>query len=300
MLDIGFSMAYGYGASELELFIDEYTNFMVGGKNIGMRRRMHSMTEQDTLKKLIDDGRVSATLRQGSLARNAITSLQTLLHWLGFDRKLRWKRFGADGDYGKATAAAVAEFAKRNGSTANGSQVSSALAEKILARYDTLEELKQLAEDVEKKRIERHYKRGGTDRLRIATLQTLLHDLGFDAELNWRRFGADGDYGRSTAAAVAALSKQEGIAGNGRMLTTKLARWIVAELSQFYGDSWRGPSHTPTPVPGSLSVTSVIGSNSRQFLEVSDVTTLPAVERDRSKRELPRGVFFRFFRVSHR
>ena len=164
------------------------------------------MTEQDALQELIDDGRVATALRQGSSARHAISSLQTLLHWLGFDGKLRWKKFGADGDYGRATTAAMAEFARLNGSTASGRRVSRALAEKILARYDSLEELKQLASDVEKKTIEKHYKRGGNDRVRIATLQTLLHDLGFDAELNWRRFGADGDYGRSTAAAVAALA----------------------------------------------------------------------------------------------
>jgi peptidoglycan hydrolase-like protein with peptidoglycan-binding domain len=228
------------------------------------------MTEQGTLQRLIDNGVVATTLRQGSSARHAITSLQTLLHWLGFDRELRWKKFGADGDYGRATVAAVASFAARNGSAANGTRVSSALAAKILARYDSLEELKQLAGDVDKKTVERHYKRVGADRVRIAALQTLLHELGFDAELNWNRFGADGDYGRSTSAAVAAFARQEGVGGTGRMLTLTLAERIVTELSQFYGDSWRGPSHTPTPAPGSLSVTSVMGNNNRQYLKVSD------------------------------
>lgn len=228
------------------------------------------MTERDTLKKLIYDGTVTTSLRKSSSARHAITALQTLLHWLGFDRKLKWEKFGADGDYGKATAAAVAEFAKRNGSTANGERVSSALAEKILARYDSLEELKQLSEDVEKKRIERHYKKGGSDRVRIATLQTLLHELGFDKELNWNKFGADGDYGRSTTAAVAAFGKREGVDGDGRVLTMPLAELIVAQLGPFYGDSWHAPSHTPTPAPGSLSVKSVKGNNNRQYLKVSD------------------------------
>jgi peptidoglycan hydrolase-like protein with peptidoglycan-binding domain len=228
------------------------------------------MTERDTLKNLIDDGTVATTLRKGSSARHAITALQTLLHWLGIDRELEWEKFGADGDYGKATVAAVAEFAKRNGSTANGERLSSALAEKILARYDSLEELKQLAEDVDKKRIERNYKKGGSDRVRIASLQTLLHDLGFDTELNWNKFGADGDYGRSTTAAVAAFGKREGVGEDGMVLTMPLAERIVARLSPFYGDSWDDLSHTPTPAPGSLSVKSVTGKNNRQCLEVSD------------------------------
>jgi peptidoglycan hydrolase-like protein with peptidoglycan-binding domain len=230
------------------------------------------MTERDTLQKLIDDGTISTSLRKGSSAQHAITALQTILHWLGFDSALKWKKYGADGDYGNATTAAVAEFARRNANTANGERVTSALARKILARYDSLEELKQLAEDVDKKSIERNYRKGGNDRIRIAALQTLLNDLGFGKQLNWNRFGADGDYGGSTSAAVAAFGKREGIGGDGTVLTLPLARRIVAQLGQFYGASWHTPSHTPTPAPGSLSAKSVIGKKNRQFLEVSDGT----------------------------
>jgi len=120
---------------------------------------MHLMTERDTLRQLIDDGRIATSLRKGSPAKHAIIALQTLLHWLGFDQHLKWDRFGADGDYGKSTAAAVAEFARRNASTASGERVTSALAEKILARYDSLEELKQISDDTDRQRIERHYRR---------------------------------------------------------------------------------------------------------------------------------------------
>jgi hypothetical protein len=67
---------------------------------------MQLMTERDTLRKLIDDGRVATSLRRGSPAKYAIAALQTLLHWLGFDQNLKWDKFGADGDYGKSTAAA--------------------------------------------------------------------------------------------------------------------------------------------------------------------------------------------------
>ena len=228
------------------------------------------MTERDTLKQLIDDGSVASTLRKGSSARHAIATLQTLLHWLGFDRALKWDRFGADGDYGMATTAAVAGFARRNGSMVKGERVTSALAKKILARYDALEELKQLAEDVDKKKIERHYRKGGADRIRIAALQTLLNELGLGKELNWNKFGADGHYGRSTTAAVAAFGMQESVDGDGTVLSGPLAERIVARLSLFYGDSWKRPSRTTTPAPGSLSVTSVTGRNNRQYLKVSD------------------------------
>jgi peptidoglycan hydrolase-like protein with peptidoglycan-binding domain len=233
---------------------------------------MQLMTERDTLRKLIDDGRVTTNLRRGSPAKHAITALQTLLHWLGFDQNLKWDKFGADGDYGKSTAAAVAEFARRNASTANGERVTNALAEKILSRYDSLEELKQLSDDVDGKGIERHYRKGGSDRVRIATLQTLLHDLGFDRELNWNRYGADGDYGRSTTAALAAFGAREGIGGDGKLLTLALARRMVARLNPNYGNSWQKPAHKPTPTAESLRVKTVTGRNNRQELEVSDGT----------------------------
>jgi peptidoglycan hydrolase-like protein with peptidoglycan-binding domain len=231
---------------------------------------MHLMTERDTLAKLIDGGRIATTLRKGSAARHSIAALQTLLHWLGFDQILKWEKYGADGDYGKSTAAAVAEFARRNASTANGERVTDTLAKKILSRYDSLEELKQLRDDIDREMVERHYRKGGSDQVRIATVQTLLHDLGFDRELNWSRFGADGDYGRSTTAAVAAFGKREGIGGDGKILTLSLARRIVARFGPHYGDSWHKPTHKPTPAPGSLSVKTVTGRNNRQELEVSD------------------------------
>ena len=233
---------------------------------------MHLMRERDTLQQLIDDGRVPTNLRKGSPAKHAITALQTLLHWLGFDQHLQWAKFGADGDYGKSTAAAVAEFARRNASRASGERVTRAVAEKILSRYDSLEELKQLSDDIDRQRIESNYRRGGSDRVRIATLQTLLHDLGFDKELNWKKYAADGDYGRSTTAAVKAFAKREGIDADGRILTLALARRIVDRLRTNYGKNWQKPLHKPTPAPGSLSVKTVTGRNNRQELEVSDGT----------------------------
>jgi peptidoglycan hydrolase-like protein with peptidoglycan-binding domain len=228
------------------------------------------MRETQTLKKLIADGTVATTLRKGSSARHAIEALQTLLHWLGFDKQLKWEKFGADGDYGSATTAAVADFARRNGSRASGNRVTASIAGKILARYESLEELKQLAEDVGKGRTEQFYKVGSGEQIRVAALQTLLHDLGYDEELNWKKYGADGAYGRSSKAAVAAFAASEGFAEDGSALTLPLARLLLARLNPFYGAGWNAPHHRPTPAPGSLSLKSVTRRNNRQYLEVSD------------------------------
>ncbi len=237
------------------------------------------MRERQTVQNLVDDGSVAKTLRRDSSARHAIAALQTLLHWLGFDEQLEWLSWGADGAYGGATVAAVAEFARRNGSTAKGERVTAVLAAKILARYDSLEELKQLAEDVAKsgtvsapsaRRVEKHYRTGGSDRIRIASLQTLLNDLGYGEELKWAKFGADGGYGGATRAAVRAFAAKEGLDGDGTSLTLAQAQRIVAKLGPHYGDRWHDLDHGSAPAPGSLSIKSVVGRNNRQFLEVSD------------------------------
>jgi peptidoglycan hydrolase-like protein with peptidoglycan-binding domain len=213
---------------------------------------------------------VAGTLHKNSPARHAIVALQTLLHWLGFDQQLKWDKYGADGDYGNATVAAVADFARRNSNNAKGKRVTAVLAEKILARYDSLEELKQLAADVAKKQVEREYRMRGDDKIRISSMQTLLNDLGYGEQLNWAKWGADGDFGRSTRAALAAFALSEGLEGDGTVLTLPLAQSIVSKLGPRYGDNWHDLKHTATPAPGSLSIKSVIGSGNRHEVEVSD------------------------------
>ncbi len=228
------------------------------------------MRERETVQKLIDAGTVDNILRKKSSARHAVAALQTLLHWLGFDQQLQWQKFGADGGYGGATVAAVAELARRNGSRAKGERVTAPLAATILARYDSLEELKQLAGDVAKGKVERQYRSGGGDRIRIASLQTLLNDLGFGEDLKWTKYGADGGYGRATRAAVRAFAAGEGFGGDGAVLTLPVAQRIVARLGPFYGDNWHDLDHSSAPAPGSLSIKSVLSKSNRQCLEVSD------------------------------
>ncbi len=227
------------------------------------------MRERETIQRLLDEDTVAQTLRKKTSARHATAALQTLLHWLGFDKQLEWERYGADGGYGMATVAAVKEFARRNGSTANGERLTAPLTAKLLARYDSLEELKQLADDVDDERVG-SYLSGGGDRIRIASLQTLLNDLGYGEELNWERYGADGGYGRSTRRAVAACATKEGLEGDGTALTLERGRQIVARLGLFYGDSWHDLGHTSVPAAGSLSIRSVMGQGNKQSLEISD------------------------------
>lgn len=228
------------------------------------------MKDRETLGKLILNGAVTSSLKQGSSAEQAIKALQTVLHWLGFDKELNWKKYGADGAYGNSTSTAVAAFASLNGSTAKGSRVTQPLLQKILDRYDILEELKQLAEDLDKNRVEKHYRFRGNDKLRIASLQTLLNESGFGRELKWDKYGADGDYGRSTVAAVAAFAKKQGDNTKGYILTTQLAGIMVSQISSSLGGDWKTPAPVGSLIADKLEIKTVLGNQNRQFVKVSN------------------------------
>ena len=63
--------------------------------------------------------------------------------------------------------------------------------------------------------IGRTLKSGTADETAVKALQEILHALGFGKALNWDRFGPDGDYGKSTARAVTAFGKANGVATEG-------------------------------------------------------------------------------------
>jgi peptidoglycan hydrolase-like protein with peptidoglycan-binding domain len=80
-------------------------------------------------------------------------------------------------------------------------------------------------------------------------LQTLLNELGFGAELNWAKYGADGTYGGGTTKALKAFARREGLPGDGRTLTRELARRMIDRLTDFYGPHWAkdtAPAEKPT------------------------------------------------------
>jgi len=60
----------------------------------------------------------------------------------------------------------------------------------------------------------------------IKALQNLLLDLGFGRELNWETFGADGEYGGSTTQAVKSFATQNGLTGDGEVVTEDIAKTL--------------------------------------------------------------------------
>lgn len=235
------------------------------------------MMSRNILVRLIEERTVESVLKRRSHAQEAIRALQTILHELGFDQELNWQQYGADGDYGRGTTEAVHAFATRNGLAGDGEVVTSAIANTLITRYDSLDEMRLLARQVRDHTVEQSYYRGSPDTVAVAALQTLLHDAGFAAELNWATYGADGDYGGSTVRAVRAFAAQQGIPSDGTKLSRALAQRLLARLEPFYGSGWatvEGETETTEPGTGAQALRiRTITSGTRTQVAVSNGAT---------------------------
>lgn len=215
------------------------------------------------LQELIDDGAIAKTLKQGSDASGAVKVLQEALYHLGFGKALNWDRFGPDGDYGKGTTRAVKAFAKANGATVDGTKISAKLGRLIVQRYDFLDPMHHMQDAIGKPAILKELRHKSPNALAVRVLQIILNELGFGAEMNWEKFGADGEYGKGTTKAVKAFAAQHGLASDGRAVTLEMAKISLKGFRPFYGKDWYQES--PKLVRKTLTIT-----ESNKTLTVSD------------------------------
>lgn len=211
------------------------------------------MTDIRVLQSLVDDGAIVRVLRQGSDRKASIMVLQEGLYHLGFGEALQWDRFGPDGDYGKSTARAVKQFAARNGVASNGSNVGVKLGRVLIQRLEFLDEMHHMRDAVANFKVlqQLYYKSGA--RVAISVLQSILHELGYDADLNWAKFGADGEYGKSTVKAVKAFGLSRGIASDGNTVNLEMAKQSLVSFVGRCGHDWYQES--PKLARDSLTVT---------------------------------------------
>ncbi len=221
------------------------------------------MAFNDTIQRLIDNGAIETSLRRNSTDTAAVKVMQEGLHNLGFGEQLKWSQTGADGDYGPGTAKAVKLFAQRNDTSSDGNTVTAELGRLMIKRYNFLDELRHLRDIAEDPTLLQSIFRGSPHQMPITVLQSTLHELGYDKNLNWERFGADGDYGRSTTAAVKAFARDNGLSTDGESITLDMIKIALARFEGFFGDAWYEES--PMVVKESLSI-----SDNNQQVQVSD------------------------------
>lgn len=189
------------------------------------------------LTNLIKKDLIESNLKKNSSSKSAVKALQTSLYEIGFGKELNWKKFGADGGFGNSTAAAVKAFASKLNIESTGEQVSSEMANKIVKLQEVAGGLRAIKKALDKNDFS-SLKRGSSNKTAVSGLQRVLNMLGFGQQLNWEKFGADGDYGGSTTAAVAALGKGEGIPTDGTQLNAALATKILESFTPLLGDQW--------------------------------------------------------------
>jgi len=91
----------------------------------------------------------------------------------------------------------------------------------MMAARETIEEL------LRQQKVASVLKRRSGDTEKVRALQNMLHELGFDGELNWQKYGADGDYGGGTTRAVKAFAERNGLPGNGETVTPAIAEALI-------------------------------------------------------------------------
>lgn len=189
------------------------------------------------LESALKKGNIQQSLFQGSNDKVLITDLQRTLFELGFRKELKWDNYQADGDYGKATTAAVAAFAKRNNKQSDGKSVTDTLVKLILQRHDFLPEMYVLWEiHTSDLRTKKYISKG--NKMSITAIQVFLNTEGYGEQLNFKKFGADGFYGNSTRNAVIKYASDNGIQSDGDLLSRPLIDLFLKDINQYYGSKW--------------------------------------------------------------
>ncbi len=231
--------------------------------------------------KLIEDalknGDISTSLYQGSTNKELITDLQRILFELGFSKELKWDKYQADGDYGKATSSAVASFADKNKYTSNGTKVTKRMAKLILQRHDFLPDMYVLWSIYKSDfRTKKYFSKGSP--MSISAIQVFLNELGYEDQLKFSKSGADGLYGDNTRNAVIAYANDNGIQSDGDLLTRPLVNLLIKHINQFYGKNWSDLASNNLPGGGSPLVL-YQGSRFRGTPCRSDKKFVPMLEK---------------------
>lgn len=194
----------------------------------------------------IKEGSISKLLFKGSANKELITDLQRLLFELGFRKQLKWDSYQADGDYGAATAAAVAAFTAKNKIGGDGTKVSQALAKMMLERHGFLPVM-YILWNINQSDLRTKIHLSQSSRMSVNALQVLLNTMGYAKQLKFAKYGADGMYGNNTRNALIAYAKDNDIVSDGDLLTRPMVNILVRDINTFYGKNWSDLAENNSP-----------------------------------------------------
>lgn len=194
---------------------------------------------------LLSSPNAAQVLKVNSSDKASVKQLQQALFAVGFGPELNWTDAGADGAYGSSTANAVKAFAAKNGLKTDGTSISEEVGKALVDKYEVARSLRALNDTLQQNDEASALIRGSDDASTVESLQKILNKMGFSKELNWEKYGADGDYGGSTTAAVKALAAKEGMSSDGSKVGKEMVQKILAKFTPFLGDKWASGHSNP-------------------------------------------------------
>ena len=136
----------------------------------------------------------------------------------------------------------------------DGSSVSEIAGKRMVTLNTVAASLRIIKKAIYEDKVESTFTRGSKDASSIKAMQIVLNEMGYGAELNWDKYGADGGYGGSSTNAVKAFATKEGITSDGEQLTSELAKKMLTPYVSGMGDKWEAVSSTVDATLG-LSIT---------------------------------------------
>lgn len=112
----------------------------------------------------------------------------------------------------------------------------------------------------------------------VTAIQVLLSTMGYNEQLNFLKFGADGFYGQSTRKAVIAYAKDNGIQSDGDLLTRPLINLMLNHINAHYGRNWSDLAKNNLP-DGKSPLVLFEGSRMRGKPCRADIQFLPMLKK---------------------
>jgi peptidoglycan hydrolase-like protein with peptidoglycan-binding domain len=159
-------------------------------------------------------------------ARNEyVKNLRELLNELGFSKELDWRRLGPIEAYNEETVAAVRSFSQRNRLDADGLVISPFQAITMLERYRIVEGVKLLQRSINNRSLSTDFDLVDSNNFGVKQLVLILDMLNIKEP--------------TLQANLSDYARRKGLNSDGRQLNEPLARALLADISQFFGDDFQ-------------------------------------------------------------
>ncbi|WP_421799899.1 hypothetical protein [Haliscomenobacter sp.] len=199
------------------------------------------MANVEAIRDLLRTNSISKFLNVN--ARNTyVVAFREMLNELGFSNELKMSSIGSSDFFGNEVVNAVVSFARRNKLDSTGLTVTPFLGATMVERHETLPGVKTLEGAIANGQYAQFNLQNTADRNNII-LRSLLQTLGIT--------------GTTTQDALRNFALRKGLSSDGYLLTESLAKALLSDLYQLYGDSLSklsikpGTTNPPITGPGS-------------------------------------------------